>query len=236
MPIQVTCPGCLKRFSVSEKFAGQEGPCPKCKALITIPKPEEEVVIHAPAHSEAGAVSAGGISTLKTSRKKDAKFRPIVFAVVLGVVLIVVLLAVLLRGAVLESWLVPIIATVLLGPPCAWAGYTFLRDAELEPYRGVELWIRVTVCGLVFAMLWGVYLFIGEQLFADKVFQTTLQLQTYQMFIVVAIVLGLGTFAGYVAFDLEPISAFFNFALFFTITILLRLVVDLPALPGLPGG
>jgi len=233
MPIQVTCPGCLKRFSVSEKFAGQQSPCPKCKALITIPKPEEEVVIHAPAQSEAGAVSAGGIPPLKTSRKKDAKFRPIVFAVVLGVVLVIVLLAALLRGAIFENWLVPPIATVLLGPPCAWAGYIFLRDAELEPYRGVELWIRVTVCGLVFALLWGVYLFIGEQLFADKVFQTTLELQTYQMFIVVAIVLGLGTFAGYVAFDLEPISAFFNFALFFTITILLRFVVDLPPLPGL---
>ena len=124
-----------------EKFAGQQGPCPKCKALITIPKPEEEVVIHAPAQSEAGAVSAGGIPPLKTSRKKDAKFRPIVFAVVLGVVLVIVLLAALLRGAIFENWLVPTIATVLLGPPCAWAGYIFLRDAELEPYRGVELWI-----------------------------------------------------------------------------------------------
>jgi len=236
MPIQVTCPGCLKRFSVGEKFAGQQGPCPKCKTLITIPKSEEEVVIHVPTHTEAGAVGADGLHALKTLRKKDAKFRPLVFAVVLGIALVVLLLAVLLRELVLEGWLVPAVATVLLGPPCAWAGYTFLRDAELEPYRGTELWIRVTACGLVFALLWGVYLFVGEQLFADKDFKTTLQLQTYQMFIIVAIVLGLGTFAGYVSFDLDPISAFFNCALFFAVTILLRVVVGLPAVPGLGGG
>ena len=46
MSIQVTCPGCLKRFSVSEKFAGQKGPCPKCKTVIEIPKLGDEVVIH----------------------------------------------------------------------------------------------------------------------------------------------------------------------------------------------
>ena len=94
----------------------------------------------------------------------------------------------------------------------------------------------MAACGLVFALLWGVYLFVGEQLFADKDFKTTLQLETYQMFVLVAIVLGLGTFAGYVSFDLDPISAFFNCALFFAVTILLRVVVGLPAVPGLGGG
>jgi hypothetical protein len=39
MPIQVTCPGCKAQFNVSEKFAGKKGPCPKCKAVITIPAP-----------------------------------------------------------------------------------------------------------------------------------------------------------------------------------------------------
>lgn len=38
MPILVTCPGCKAQFNVSEKFAGKQGPCPKCKAVITIPK------------------------------------------------------------------------------------------------------------------------------------------------------------------------------------------------------
>jgi hypothetical protein len=35
---------------------------------------------------------------------------------------------------------------------------------------------------------------------------------------------------------LEPFSAFFNCAMFFATTVLLRLVVGLPALPGLLSG
>ena len=84
MPIQVTCPGCLKRFSVADKFAGQKGPCPKCKQIITIPKKEDEVVIHAPDHSEAGAVGASGRNVLKTFKRKDTKFQPLVFTAVIG--------------------------------------------------------------------------------------------------------------------------------------------------------
>ena len=45
MPIQVTCPKCFTRFSVSEKFAGKKGPCPKCKSEITVPDVGEEVVV-----------------------------------------------------------------------------------------------------------------------------------------------------------------------------------------------
>ena len=41
--------------------------------------------------------------------------------------------------------------TSLAPPPIAWAGYTFLRDDELEAYRGVNVAIRALACGLVFA-------------------------------------------------------------------------------------
>ena len=66
MPIQVTCPNpkCLTRFSVADKYAGQKGPCPKCKTVITIPKKEDEVVIHTPVHSEAGGADASGRKVL----------------------------------------------------------------------------------------------------------------------------------------------------------------------------
>ena len=64
MPIKVICPGCTKRFTVSEKFAGQKGPCPHCKAEIKIPEvAEEEVVIHAP--ENFGPKDAGGRAVLK---------------------------------------------------------------------------------------------------------------------------------------------------------------------------
>ena len=98
MPIQVTCPGCLKRFSVADKFAGQKGPCPKCKQIITIPKKEDEVVIHAPVHSEAGAIGAGGQHVLKTSKRKDTKFQPLVFTSVIGSILVALLVALVIRS------------------------------------------------------------------------------------------------------------------------------------------
>jgi hypothetical protein len=237
MAIEVICPGCLKRFSVSEKFAGKEGPCPQCKAKITIPMPDEQVVIHAPEHSEGGAKAAGGRHTLKTFRRKDSKFQPVMFAAVAGCVLVVLLVAFMLSGSALVNQALPLaVVAALLGPPLAWAGYGFLYDAELEPHSGVNLLIRALACGLVYALLWGAYKYIGEYMFADAEFRTPLVLEMYQMAILSAFVLGVGTFAAYISFDLEPFSAFFNCAMFFATTVLLRLVVGLPALPGLLSG
>jgi len=84
MPIHVTCPGCLTKFTVADKFAGQKGPCKKCKTIIEIPKLEDQVVIHSSEHSEAGAVGASGRHVLKTYRRQDTKFQPLVFAAVIG--------------------------------------------------------------------------------------------------------------------------------------------------------
>jgi hypothetical protein len=56
---------------------------------------------------------------------------------------------------------------ILLGPPLAWAGYTFLRDAELEAYVGVPLLLRSLACGLVYALLWGIFIFLGGRFFGD---------------------------------------------------------------------
>ena len=48
MAIDVLCPGCQKKFRVSDQFAGKKGPCPQCKTIITIPAKGPEVIIHAP--------------------------------------------------------------------------------------------------------------------------------------------------------------------------------------------
>jgi hypothetical protein len=236
MPINVTCPNpkCLKRFSVADKFAGQKGPCPKCKTIITIPKKEEEVIIHSPEHSEAGAVGVGGRHVLKTYRRSDTRFQPLVFTGVIGFVLVAILIALVVRSADLhEPWLNPL-AAILLGPPLAWAGYTFLRDPELEGYQGTALVIRSIACGLVYALLWGVYWFIAYQWGGADAF--TKGLEVFQLVVLCAIVLGIGTFAAYVSLDLEPGSAFFHAAMYFAVAALLRFVADLPVLPGLASG
>ena len=66
MPITIVCPGCHGRFSVSEKFAGKQGPCPKCKKVISIPKASEEVKIHVPDDYGGAKTSSGQFSTRMT--------------------------------------------------------------------------------------------------------------------------------------------------------------------------
>jgi phage FluMu protein Com len=235
MPINVTCPGCHKRFTVAEKFAGQKGPCPKCKVVIEIPKLEDQVVIHSPEHSEAGAIGKGGRHVLKTYRRQDTKFRPLMFAGVAGVVLVTLLIALMLRSVPGQpNWLLLVLGSIVLGPPLAWAGYTFLRDDELEGYQGGGLAVRAVGCGLAYALAWGVYMFVGGQVFGGDAL--TKGLEIYEMVILAGLALGISTLAAYVAFDLEPTSGFFHAAMYFTITVLLRLVAGLPALPGLGGG
>ncbi|HEX4414268.1 MAG TPA: hypothetical protein VH107_11615 [Lacipirellulaceae bacterium] len=231
MPIQVTCPGCLKRFSVADKFAGQKGPCPKCKEIITIPKKEDEIVIHAPEHSEVGAVGVGGRNVLKTYRRRDTKFQPLVFTSVIGFVLVSILVALVIRSVgAPEVWL-KTLAAVVLGPPIAWAGYTFLRDPELEAYQGMPLAVRSVACGLVFALLWGIYWFIAYKWGGTEAF--TKGMPIFQLVLLSIIVVGIGTFAAFASFDLEPGSAFFLCAMYFALTVVLRLIAHLPALPGL---
>lgn len=234
MPIRITCPGCHTRFSVAEKFAGQTGPCPKCKQKITIPKPEDEVIIHAPEHSEAGAIGVGGRHVLKTYKRQDTKFQPLIFTGVIGFVLVALMIALVLRSTGEVDWWVTVTGAVLLGPPLAWAGYTFLRDPELEGYGGTGLVLRSLACGLVYALLWGVYLYVAPYIGGPSALEKGMEI--YQLVILGGMVLGIGTFAAYVSFDLDPGSAFFHCALYFGITVLLRLVAGLNALPGLGPG
>jgi hypothetical protein len=235
MPINVTCPGCLTRFSVGDKFAGKQGPCPKCKAVITIPKPTDEVIIHAPVHSEAGAMGVGGRHALKTYKKQDTKFKPLVFAGVAGFVLLAILVALVIRIEKIqpELWMLAL-AAITLGAPSAWSGYTFLRDDELEGYRGSSQLLRAVICGLVFALLWGVYWFVGRQLFGPDAFVKGMEI--WQMAVLLIPVLFIGAGAAYVTFDMDLGSGFFLCGMYFAITVLLRLVAGLPALPGLGGG
>ncbi len=175
-------------------------------------------------------MGTGGRHVLKTYKRTETRFQPLVFAAVIGVVLVMLLVALVLRGQEKPSWLLAI-GAILLGPPLAWAGYTFLRDAELEGYTGPNLWLRSLAAGLVYALLWGVYLFIGGQWFGSDAFAKGLEI--WQMMVLFVPIAAMGTMTAYVAFDLDPGSGFFHWAMYFAVTVLLRLVIGLSAIPGL---
>lgn len=233
MPIQVICPGCHTRFTVGDQHAGKTGACPKCKGQITVPKKEDEVVIHAP-ELEAGAKDAKGRSVLKPIRRKEAKFKLSTFAVISGLALLSVAIAWLLGHSEMSDanrLIALAIGAVLLGPPLAYGGYTFLRDDELGFYQGTSVVVRSVACGLVYAFLWGVYVFVGRQVFGDAEFAAGLEMVQIAGLAIPTMIVGAG--AAFVCFDLEMITGFFHYALYFVVTVGLRFAMSLPFLPGM---
>jgi len=165
MAIQVICTGCRATFTVSDKFAGRTGPCPKCKKPIVVPSTAPKVVtIHAP--DEATAAVPGRPSTA-----------PIVFVehqaptsafVGVGVGAVVALLLSLLARVVWGPGLAPpwllTAAACVVAPPCVWLGYEIVRDKDLEPYLGRSLFVRSAICAAVYAGLWAVKGFLPAEL------------------------------------------------------------------------
>jgi predicted Zn finger-like uncharacterized protein len=238
MPIRVTCPNCHTRFSVGDQHAGKTGACPKCKGSITVPKPTDEVIIHAP-ELEAGAKDARGKSVLKPIARKEAKFRPNVAAAIGGAVLLCLALAFLLgrnRADLGDSlaWIMGA-AALAVGPPLAYAGYAFLRDDELASFQGRELVVRCLACGAVYALLWGVYSWVAYQLWGLEIGSAE-RLEMVQIAGLVVPLLGVGAFAAFVSFDLEPLTGLFHYALYLLATIVLRIAMQLPLLPGMGSG
>jgi hypothetical protein len=163
MPIAIICPGCHSRFQVSEKFGGKQGPCPKCKTLINIPKASEQVKIAEP-EDYGGAKDTKGRLVLKPIEREETRLTANV-GVAIGAACVVTLGLAWMLGHAAARATDPItgaelsrpdvspillgLAALLLAPPLVLAGYTFLRDDELEPYRGRSLWIRALLCSVV---------------------------------------------------------------------------------------
>ncbi len=160
MSILVVCPGCKASFNVSDKFAGKEGPCPKCKAKIQIPKQEEVVKIHVPEEHASGGKDSKGRPTTKPIEREETKLTPVMMVIIGGGILAVIAVALAMRltGSP-NPWLAGI-GLVLISPPLVVGCYSILRDADLEPYRGMALIARSGICALVYAAAWGVFVFL----------------------------------------------------------------------------
>jgi hypothetical protein len=222
MTINVVCPGCKKRFSVDDKFAGKQGPCPKCKTVITVPDKGEEVMIHEP--ESFGPKDKKGRAVLKPIARTDAKFSPVMAAVAGVLSLLVLLLAWMLRDQASTGLLV--LGALALAPPVVWAGYGFLRDDEIEPFRGLELYIRLGICSLVYALLWGlVPLIAAYGLRLDE-------LELIHMAFLVPVLIGLGAFAAYASLDFEFGMGALHYGFYLAVTVVLRLILGLSPMYG----
>jgi hypothetical protein len=227
MAIQVVCPGCKKRFSVSDKFAGKKGPCPNCKTQITVPEKTEEVVVHAP--EEFGPKDTKGRAVLKPIERKETKVSPLlVVGVSLGAIVAIVVALVLRSQGGDVSTVILGLAAAVLAPPIVWGGYAFLRDEELEALQGLEFYLRTGICAAVYALLWGLVAFVIYYLFDND------PLEVVHIVFIVPAMWAIGGFAAYASLDLDFGVASLHYGFYLAVTVALRLIAGLPAI-GPPG-
>lgn len=223
MKIQVTCPSCLTRFEVDEKFAGKKGPCPKCKAVIQVPEKNDAVVIHSPEGD--GPKDSQGRLVLKPISRQETKVTRKGIFIVAGAVLVALAIALALRFTGESPLALQILGLVLLAPPLVYAGYSFARDQELEPYRGREMWLRAAIVSGVLVATWLIYAFIPAYLFE---FELASNAEYWQFGVTILIMLGIGTFAAVAAFELETGNGFVVAALYYVVVLILAVIANVP--------
>ena len=221
MPITVVCPGCRKSYRVSDKFAGKKGPCPNCKTILQIPTKDEQVVVHEP--EDFGPTDSKGRAVLKPIARAETKVSPLVATLVIGAILATLSVALAYRISGTEvSTAILFVGAILLAPPLVWGGYAFLRDDELEPYRGAEMWIRAGLCALVYAILWGLVAVVKGYVLEGE------PLEIVHMVFIAPLMVTIGGFAAFASLDLEFGTGAIHYAFYLGVTVMLRLIMNLP--------
>ncbi len=212
MSIIVVCPGCKKSFKVSDKFAGQAGACPKCKGTIHVPDKKGQVQVHGP------AVSMGDKS-VKPILREEAKIPTPVVLVAVGAASLGVLLIAWVAGGVFQNILpARAIGLLLVSPPLVVAAYSFMRNDELEPYRGTALWVRAFLCSLGYVILWGVFGYLSS---------TMLSGELWEWLFVAPPLLAVGGVISFACLDLDYGNGFFHYAFYVLVTCVLRWVAGM---------
>lgn len=231
MPIAVICPSCNAQFRVSDKFAGKQGPCPKCKGTIAIPAAAPEVKIHAPDEAAVVGKDVKGRTLSKPIPRAQTRFSRRTLVLAAGGAL-VVLLSAWLGGGFLERLLaLRGMGVLLISPPLAALGYLAFSDAEdLEPFRGRRLWLRSTICGGIYAALWGAF----ALLFALVDYEVLI-IEYWSWLYVAPPFFVLGAVAALACLDLDFGSAFLHYAFYVLVIVALRFVAGMEFLWAVPG-
>lgn len=221
MSILVVCPGCHKRFSVSDQFAGRTGPCPQCKTLIAIPKKEEQVIVHTPEQFVSGGRSVTGKLVTKPITRKDAKLRLAAVAAVVGGSLGVLLVAWVggRMGLFADNYLMPGLGLLLVSPVIVVAGYQSLKsNDDLFSYHGQTLWIRAGICSLVYVILWGVFSYAAPKVITEEI---------WTWFLLAPPLLFTGSLACHACLDFELGTGLLHYSFYLFATVVLRAAAGL---------
>lgn len=219
MSINVVCPGCLKRFKVSDRFAGMKGPCPSCNTVIDIPK--AAVKIHGAEDFDQGGKTATGKLILKPIGRLDMDFNPQFAGLVSLGVLAVFLLAYLIGCLSLSTGTLDAIGffgVFLIAFPLSLFGYQVLRDREaLFMLTGMELYKKTAISAAVYAGLWILFEIIAWYMRADQ----------YFIWIYFAAFACLAMLAAHAILDINVGNALLHYLIFFVPVLLLRGILGL---------
>jgi hypothetical protein len=221
MPISVVCPGCTARFTVSDRFAGQTGPCPKCKKPITIPAAASvEVTVHEPEPAVASGKRGRGPTAPIVFQEKPLSMltAAATTAGAVGCMLVAVVFRAMWGAGGTPTWVMAA-GAVALAFPSAWIAYAIVRDRELQPYRGMSLVLRCGICAAAYALLWGVHAFLPAEQMSEE----------FWRWLFVGPVFGFaGALAAFAALDLDWGTAGVHFACYVLFTALLRWILGFP--------
>ncbi len=225
MAIRVTCSKCHTRFNVSDKFAGKEGPCPKCKAKIRVPSKSEEVVIEAP--KALGPADSQGRPILKPIKRSETILSTLQKVLIAVCIIAFFAISLVFRMLITDRADFPIwllgIAALLIAPALVYAAYTVLRDQELDAFLGRELWARVGICSAIYAVSW------LAMPIASYAFNNSYEVGSYVMAGVVMLAIG-GT-AGMFCLDLDYLMGSVHYGLYLGICLLGRAIAGLGWVP-----
>lgn len=225
--INVTCPSCMKRFEVSQKFAGKSGPCPACKKTIKIPEKKEEVVVHEP---EIGPRDATGKRVLApVLRQESTVSAPVLVGIGLGIAFAIAAAIVFrLKPELAEKFRIvaSIAGAIILAAPIVYGTYTFLRDQELGAHKGKELWVRILSCAAGYALLWVIFPIA-------KLAMNIQQLEPTPIVVCVAVMVAVGAGIALAALEFEYLMGLVHYGMYFGVCLLLYFIA-FNALPWNP--
>jgi hypothetical protein len=213
MSILVVCPGCRKSFKVSDKYAGKSGGCPNCRTTIKVPTKAEEVQVHAPEEFAGGGRSTAGKLITKPIARREIRLQPLMVVAIGGGALTVLLVSWAAGELIRSSTAVRVVGLLLVSPPLVLGAYSFLRDDELEPYRGTALYVRSAVCAVSYAALWGVYGYLAGMVLTGEL---------WQWFFVAPPLLVAGALVALGCLDLSFGNGSLHYAFYVVVIILLR--------------
>ena len=110
-----------------------------------------------------------------------------------------------------------------LAIPVVFAGYTFLRDQELGPFLGKDLWMRVIGCASVYALLW---------LLVPLMNYAFVDMGKTGAFVAIGIMLAAGAGVGMLAFDFDYLIGLLHCGMYLACSLLCRFTAGLDTIPA----